>query len=64
MSIKQTGKYCNHCKKNVMATGTKPNHVLHFILSLFTIGLWIPIWILVSIGKVGGYRCVECGIKV
>lgn len=31
MGQKQTGKYCNHCKKNVMATGTIPNHLLHFI---------------------------------
>jgi len=27
--------------------GTTPKHLLHFFLSLFTIGLWLPVWILV-----------------
>jgi hypothetical protein len=61
---KQAGRYCAHCQKNVMATGTTPNHLLHFILSIFTVGLWIPIWILVSIAKMGGYRCTLCGSRV
>lgn len=29
MSQKQAGRYCAHCQKNVMATGTAPNHLLH-----------------------------------
>jgi len=64
MGQKQTGRYCNHCKKDVMATGTSPNHLLHFFLTIFTFGLWIIVWILVSVGKIGGYRCTECGSKV
>ena len=64
MGIKQNGKYCNHCEKNVMATGSTPNHILHFFFSLFSLGLWLPIWLLVSIGKIGGYRCTKCGSKV
>lgn len=27
----------------------QPNHVLHFILSLLTGGLWIPVWLLLTI---------------
>ena len=64
MAQKQAGRYCAHCQKNVMATGTSPNHLLHFILSLFTLGFWIPVWILVSVGKIGGYRCTQCGSRV
>jgi hypothetical protein len=64
MSQKQTGRYCAHCQKNVMATGTTPNHLLHFFLTLFTFGLWIIVWILVSVGKIGGYRCTQCGSSV
>lgn len=26
----------------------KPNHLLHLILSLLTMGLWIPVWFLVA----------------
>ena len=64
MSQKQAGKFYHHCNKNVMATGTKPNHVLHFFLTLFTFGLWGIVWILVAAGKMGGFRCTKCGSKV
>ena len=45
MGVKQTGRYCPVCERQVMATGTTPNHLLHFFLSLFTAGLWLPVWI-------------------
>ena len=64
MAQKLDGRYCVHCQKSVMATGTTPNHLLHFFLSIFTFGLWIPIWILVVVGKIGGYRCTQCGSRV
>jgi hypothetical protein len=31
----------------IVSTG--PNHALHLILTLFTCGMWLPIWLLVSI---------------
>jgi DNA-directed RNA polymerase subunit RPC12/RpoP len=64
MGQKQTGRYCAHCKSNIMATGNTPNHLLHLVLSFFSFGLWIPVWILVSIGRFGGYRCTQCGSRV
>lgn len=64
MSQKQAGRYCTHCQKNTMVTGTKPNHVLHLVLSILTAGIWLIVWLLVSIGKMGGYRCTQCGNKV
>lgn len=33
----------------VSQPGRKPNHVLHFILSLLTAGLWLFVWLLVAI---------------
>ena len=64
MGQKQTGRFCAHCQKNVMATGTTPNHVLHLFLSLITAGLWILVWILVGLASIGGWRCTQCGSKV
>jgi len=26
----------------------KPNHVLHLLLSVITLGLWVPVWFLIS----------------
>lgn len=64
MGQKQSGRFCPHCQKNTMAIGNTPNHLLHFILSIFTLGLWVFVWILVTIGMIGGYRCSQCGTKV
>jgi len=64
VSLKQTSKFCPFCQSNVLATGTKPNHLLHFIISFFTCTLWVPVWILIAIGKIGGYRCTRCGNNV
>src|SRR5262249_24450447 len=33
----------------VMVSGNKPNHILHLLLKVFTIGLWAPIWAIVAI---------------
>lgn len=29
----------------------KTNNILHFLLSLFTVGFWIPVWIIVAISN-------------
>lgn len=29
----------------VMTSGVQPNHVLHAILSMFTLGLWLIVWL-------------------
>lgn len=64
MGTKQAGAYCPHCDRQVLAQGSTPNHILHLILSIITIGLWIPLWILISLKSIGGYRCVNCGTLV
>jgi hypothetical protein len=30
-------------------TVTGPNHALHALISLFTCGLWLPIWMIIAI---------------
>lgn len=32
----------------VMVAGKRPNHILHLLLSVITLGLWIPVWICVA----------------
>jgi hypothetical protein len=64
MSQKQTSRYCTHCETRTLATGNKPNHLLHFVLSFFTCGFWLFVWLLVAVSSVGGYRCVKCGTRV
>lgn len=33
----------------VVVQHTGPNHVLHFILTLLTSGLWLPVWLIVTL---------------
>jgi hypothetical protein len=34
----------------VLVPGTRPNHILHLLLSIFRAGLWLPIWALITLG--------------
>ena len=35
----------------ILSYGGKANHVLHFILSLLTFGLWLFVWLLIALGN-------------
>lgn len=56
----RTSRYCKRCARDIMCERPDTNHVLHLLLSVFTAGLWLPIWVLCSI-KIGGWRCLQCG---
>ena len=64
MGAKQASRYCVGCEGNTLAVGTTPNHILHLVLTLITFGLWGIVWILVAVGKSGGYKCSKCGLPV
>lgn len=46
---------CTNCKKEVKTEANvvhkKVNHILHLLLSILTAGIWIIVWILVSLGQ-------------
>ena len=60
MGFQETGGYCESCERDVMIRRQGTSHVVHLIISLVTLGLWLPIWILASI-RIGGWRCTICG---
>jgi len=59
-SQQEAAGYYRKCGTNVLVKRPGTNHVLHLLLSIVTMGFWLPIWILVSI-KIGGWRCNQCG---
>ena len=63
MGVEQSQRFCDHCEEYVLAVRKRPNHILHLLLSIITGGIWIIIWILVSV-KMGGWRCSKCGSPV
>ena len=52
--------YCKNCEESRKVERGSTNHVLHLILSIITAGLWLIVWLLISV-KIGGWRCSTCG---
>ena len=64
MGAKTGGGFCPKCKDHVVTQKNTPNHILHLLLSFFTGGLWVVIWLIVIFANLGGWRCTVCGYKV
>lgn len=64
MGQKQKSAWCVGCDKQVRAIAVKPNHLLHFVITVVTVGVWGIVWLLVVVGKIGNYRCHQCGRRV
>lgn len=64
MGIKTDGRFCLHCQKNVLAQSNKPNHLLHLVLTILTMGVWGVVWLCLTLLSIGNYRCTQCGQRV
>ena len=42
-------------------TRSRPNHVLHLLLTVFTFGFWLIIWLFIGLTSADGFRCASCG---
>jgi len=61
--IEEKWLYCKRCKKETLAKRKKTNHIFHIIISLITLGLWIPFWIM-AILQFNSWHCDVCGTRV
>lgn len=62
MSVVQIQARCVTCNGLRLFSKSGPNHVLHLLLSLVTMGLWLPVWIVILFcGHSRPYRCMRCG---
>jgi len=59
-TYEETQRYCPSCARNVLARRRGTNHVLHLLLTMFTMGLWLLVWMGQSV-RFGGWRCSQCG---
>lgn len=62
MSMQIKSGFCKVCNDTVRVSRPGTNHILHLILTIFTGGLWILIWILCAITG-DHWRCDRCGSK-
>ena len=44
----------------VLLTGNRPNHILHLLLSIFTLGFWVIVWILIALN--GGPKTLSASV--
>ena len=51
---------CKTCKKPTLHIRDRPNHVLHLMLSVLTLGAWPVIWLFLSLFS-GPPACTICG---
>jgi len=62
--MKQTSSYCATCGKQTLHAKEGISNLLHLILSIITVGLWIPVWIFLGLKSTGSkMRCQVCGTK-
>jgi hypothetical protein len=47
-----------HGNMATMVSGRPTNHVLHVLVSIFTLGLWLPIWFLIAVTADGEKQLV------
>ena len=57
----QTMRKCRRCGKMTLHIGPSTSHVLHFLLSIVTLGVWLVIWLLVEISHKTSQQCTVCG---
>lgn len=62
MGIEKKRMHCPEENKYVLAERSKPNHLLHLVLTILTFGAWIIVWLLVVFTSgLRSYRCPSCG---
>ncbi|CAM3306981.1 hypothetical protein [Halomonas lysinitropha] len=53
--------FCRECNKYTLVKRRGVNHILHLLLSIFTLSLWVVVWVFLTLFHVGGWRCQACG---
>lgn len=62
---KEQPGYCRMCNRQVLGQKETPNHVLHFLVTCFTCGLWGVVWAILTLAMGSGpFRCPTCGTAV
>lgn len=62
MATKNEMRHCKACKKMTVSIKNPPNHILHLILSVLTVGIWVFVWVFAAAFQPMP-RCTECGSR-
>lgn len=56
--------YCDDCDRHVRAEREAFNHLPHALITLFLLGLWLPVWLALALLHDPPYLCPRCGDDV
>lgn len=62
--MSRSQQHCRHCGTMTLheLDPSHVNHVLHLLVSVFLLGLWLPVWFLLSVfAPDRKVRCLTCG---
>lgn len=63
MTTETATMWCNPCQANTGHLREKPSHLLHFLLTLVTGGLWVVVWVALTLTwKNRHWLCMGCGM--
>lgn len=64
MATEEWQTYCPNCQGVRLGRREMPNHVLHFLITIFTCGLWIFVWGFEIVwAHHRPYLCSVCGTR-
>lgn len=64
MGYEEWQTYCPNCQRVTLGRKETPNHLLHFLITVLTCGLWIFAWgVEIVWGWYRPYLCTICGAK-
>jgi hypothetical protein len=62
MATKTITRNCRGCAQRRPFQKQGPNHILHLVLTVLTLGWWSPVWLLMGLANMfQPYRCGFCG---
>lgn len=62
MPQRTTSMYCPSCEARTAHHKAGCNHLVHALVTLFLLGLWLPIWILAGLNAgMSRWSCNRCG---
>jgi hypothetical protein len=60
MTVEISNGFCPKCGRGVKVERKGASHIIHFILTILTSGLWLIIWVICGIMGTK-WRCLSCG---
>ena len=61
MGTNQVMHVCRLCRRPTQHLQPSTSHVLHLLLSIFTLGIWVIVWILAAVANSSQKTCSVCG---